>query len=142
MRPVGRPNLLLELLLIQLCYGIYSYIRNAAPNRRASAVQNAEQLQHLEQLLHVDAEGAVNRLARGNAWLMDLMLDHYHVLHFAVPLAVLSGSTRAGPCTTAPAVRACSSPPGWPWPATGGFRSLSRRREGAPEACRHCPCGW
>ncbi|WP_052709240.1 phosphatase PAP2 family protein, partial [Streptomyces sp. NRRL S-495] len=89
MRPVGRPDLLLELLLIQVCYGIYSYIRNAAPNRNATAVENAQQLHRLEQLLHVDAEGAVNRWARGHAWLMDLMLDYYHVLHFAVPLAVL-----------------------------------------------------
>ncbi|MEV0533528.1 phosphatase PAP2 family protein [Kitasatospora sp. NPDC050463] len=89
LRPVSRPDLLLELLLIQVCYGIYSFIRNAPPNRNATAVENAEQLLHLEQLLHVDAEGAVNRWVRGHAWLMDLMLDYYHVLHFAIPLAVL-----------------------------------------------------
>ncbi|MDY0811353.1 phosphatase PAP2 family protein [Kitasatospora purpeofusca] len=88
-RPVGRPGLLLELLLVQVCYGVYSYIRNAAPNRAASAVENAEQLHRLEQLLHLDPEGAVNRWALGHPWLMDLMLDYYHVLHFAVPLAVL-----------------------------------------------------
>ena len=89
MRPVSRPNALLELLLIQVCYGIYSFIRNAAPNRNATAVDNAERLYHLERLLHLDAEGAVNRLARGHAWLMDLMFDYYHLLHLAVPLAVL-----------------------------------------------------
>ncbi|WP_190214592.1 phosphatase PAP2 family protein [Kitasatospora indigofera] len=89
MRPVSRPALLLELLLIQVCYGIYSFIRNAAPNRAATAVENAEQLYRLEQLLHLDVEGAVNHWARERAWLMDVMLDYYHVLHFAVPMAVL-----------------------------------------------------
>ncbi|MET9615786.1 phosphatase PAP2 family protein [Kitasatospora indigofera] len=97
MRPVSRPFLLLELLLIQVCYGIYSYVRNAAPNRAATAVENAGQLYRLEQLLHLDAEGAVNRWARERAWLMDLMLDYYHVLHFAVPMAVLLWLYRTRP---------------------------------------------
>ncbi|MFF7590441.1 phosphatase PAP2 family protein [Kitasatospora purpeofusca] len=89
LRPRGRPDPLVELLVIQVGYGIYSFIRNAAPTRGALAVDNAEQVHHLEQLLHLDVEGAVNGWVLSHGWLLELMLHYYRVVHFVMPLAVL-----------------------------------------------------
>ncbi|MFD7986027.1 phosphatase PAP2 family protein [Kitasatospora indigofera] len=97
MRPGSRPNLLLELLLIQICYGIYSFVRNAPPNRSAAAVENAEQLHRLERLLHLDVEGALNGWVLGHTWLLDLMLDYYRVMHFVLPVVVLAWLYRTRP---------------------------------------------
>ncbi|MFC5661405.1 phosphatase PAP2 family protein [Kitasatospora misakiensis] len=90
LRPVSRPNPVLELLFIQVGYGVYTYIRNAAPDRVAVATDHARRLYHLEQTLHLDLEPAVNGWAlRAGEGLRDAAQEYYKVLHFAVPLAVL-----------------------------------------------------
>ncbi|MEU6238138.1 phosphatase PAP2 family protein [Kitasatospora sp. NPDC047058] len=90
LRPVSRPNLVLELLLIQVGYGIYTYIRNAAPDRVAAATAHARSLYRLEQTLRIDIEPAVNGWAlRAGDWLLDAAQQYYKVLHIAMPLGVL-----------------------------------------------------
>ncbi|MFD0276438.1 phosphatase PAP2 family protein [Kitasatospora sp. NPDC127111] len=90
LRPVSRPNLVLELLLIQVGYGVYTYIRNAAPDRVATAAAHARSLYRLEQTLRIDIEPTVNGWAlRAPGWLLDAAQQYYKVLHFAVPLGVL-----------------------------------------------------
>ncbi|MFE2107859.1 phosphatase PAP2 family protein [Kitasatospora sp. NPDC059463] len=90
LRPVSRPNPVLELLLIQVGYGVYTYIRNAAPDRVADATDHARRLYRLEQALHLDIEPALNGWAlRAGDWVRDLAQEYYRVLHVTVPLAVL-----------------------------------------------------
>ncbi|MFE6869737.1 phosphatase PAP2 family protein [Kitasatospora sp. NPDC057692] len=90
LRPLSRPNPVLELLLIQVGYGVYSFIRNAAPNRVAVATDHARRLYRLEQALRLDIEPALNGWAlRAGDWLRDLAQEYYRVLHITVPLAVL-----------------------------------------------------
>ncbi|GAA1178982.1 bifunctional glycosyltransferase 87/phosphatase PAP2 family protein [Kitasatospora gansuensis] len=90
LRPVSRPNLLLELLLIQVGYGSYTRIRNAAPDRVAFAVEHARETYRLEQALHLDVERAVNTWALRHDWLMDAVQHYYKIMHFAVVLGVLA----------------------------------------------------
>ncbi|MER6395519.1 phosphatase PAP2 family protein [Kitasatospora sp. NPDC001603] len=90
LRPVSRPNPVLELLFVQVGYGVYSYIRNVAPERVATATGHARSVFRLEQLLHVDIEPVVNAWAlRTGDWLLDAAQGYYKVLHFVVPLGVL-----------------------------------------------------
>lgn len=89
LRPLGRPNLMLELLLIQVCYGVYTAVRNAAPNQEKTAVQNGRSIHDIEKWLHIDFEHAVNSWALHYDWLMDISHTYYKTLHFIVPLTVL-----------------------------------------------------
>ncbi|MER7706977.1 phosphatase PAP2 family protein [Kitasatospora sp. NPDC097605] len=90
LRPLSRPNPLLELLLIQVGYAVYTSIRNAAPNRVADATDHARRLYRLERSLHLDVEPALNGWTlRAGDWVRDLAQEYYRVLHVTVPLAVL-----------------------------------------------------
>jgi len=89
LRPLSRPNLLLELLFIQVGYGIYTWIRNAVPERTAAAVEHALTVRRLEQTLRLDVEQAVNAWTLGASWLLDAAQDYYKIAHFAIVLAVL-----------------------------------------------------
>ncbi|MFC5644790.1 phosphatase PAP2 family protein [Kitasatospora cinereorecta] len=89
LRPVSRPNLLLELLLIQVGYGIYTWIRNAVPDRTEQAVAHAMAVVRVERILHVDVEHLLNAFALRTRWVLEAGLQYYKSLHFAVPLAVL-----------------------------------------------------
>lgn len=86
----GRPNLILELVLIQVGYGFYTWIRNAAPNRAHLAVDNAKQILGIERFLHVDIERWLNHATRTVPSLENVFEEYYKTLHFAVPLAVLT----------------------------------------------------
>nr|WP_264202893.1 phosphatase PAP2 family protein [Streptomyces bambusae] len=85
----GRPNLLLELLLIRIGYALYSHIRAAAPAGRADAEAHATLLLSAERLLGLDIEHAVNRAVVGFPRLEGFFDFYYTSFHFTVPLAVL-----------------------------------------------------
>jgi hypothetical protein len=85
-----RPNLLLELLVIQVGYGIYTWIRNVAPNRAGEAVSHGQDVFHVERFLHLDIERSLNQWVVATDWLTDALEHYYKTLHFAVPLAVLA----------------------------------------------------
>ncbi|PBC75750.1 uncharacterized protein DUF2029 [Streptomyces sp. TLI_235] len=89
MRPVSRPNLLMELLFIQVGYGIYTKIRNAAPNRVEAAVDHARDIYGVEQFLQMDVERAVNGWVLRTHAILDLSLQYYKTFHLIGPLAVL-----------------------------------------------------
>jgi hypothetical protein len=92
-RPVTRPNLLLELLLIRAGYWIYQNIRGdlrtSIPHQRDQAIDNADLVIDVEQFFRFNIEPAVNRLALKSTRLFELMLDYYRELHYTVPVAVL-----------------------------------------------------
>ena len=90
LQSVRRPNLLLELLLIQVGYGVYTWIRNAAPNRVGEAVGHGQDILRAERLLHVDVEHTLNKAMLASDWLTDFLENYYKTLHFAVPLAILA----------------------------------------------------
>ncbi|MFD9125012.1 phosphatase PAP2 family protein [Kitasatospora sp. NPDC059571] len=90
MRPVSRPDLLLELLFVQVGYGIYSWIRNAAPDRAATAIANAQDIRRAEAFLHIDVERTLNRLVLRSEGLLDASLEYYKILHLIVPVVVLA----------------------------------------------------
>ncbi|GJF33089.1 hypothetical protein KNE206_57890 [Kitasatospora sp. NE20-6] len=89
LRPVSRPNPLLELLFVQVGYGVYSWIRNAAPDRAAVAVGHARQVLRAEELLHLDAERLLNGWALREPAVLDLSLFFYKSFHLIVPMLVL-----------------------------------------------------
>ncbi|MEU2629216.1 phosphatase PAP2 family protein, partial [Kitasatospora sp. NPDC007106] len=89
LRPVSRPNLLMELLFIQVGYGIYTKIRNAAPNRIESAVENARDIYGAERFLRIDVERAINGWVLHTHGMLDLSLQYYKTFHLIGPLAVL-----------------------------------------------------
>ncbi|MEV6212914.1 phosphatase PAP2 family protein [Kitasatospora sp. NPDC051914] len=90
LRPVSRPNLLMELLFIQVGYGIYTRIRNAAPNRTGAAVDHARDVYRAEQFLQLDVEKTVNSWVLRTDGVLDASLQYYKTLHLIGPLAVLS----------------------------------------------------
>ncbi|WP_395297607.1 phosphatase PAP2 family protein [Kitasatospora hibisci] len=90
LRTVSRPNLVLELVLIQVGYGVYSYIRNAAPDRLATATDHARSLYGLEQTLRLDIEPAMNGwYLRSGDDLMRAAQQYYTTMHFTMVLLVL-----------------------------------------------------
>ncbi|GAA0436278.1 bifunctional glycosyltransferase 87/phosphatase PAP2 family protein [Streptomyces luteireticuli] len=88
-RPLNRPNLLLELMLIRVGYFVYSYIRGSAPDERSVAEAHGRQILGGEEFLHVDFEHAFNHFVAGIGWLTDGMNYYYGTFHFLVPLSVL-----------------------------------------------------
>ncbi|MFJ5552542.1 phosphatase PAP2 family protein [Streptomyces sp. NPDC093225] len=89
-RALGRPNLLLELLLIRVGYSIYSLIRASAPNGRALAEGHGRQIHALEGALGIDIEHGVNRWVVGHPWLKGGFGFYYTSFHFVVPLTILA----------------------------------------------------
>ncbi|MDI2131969.1 phosphatase PAP2 family protein [Yinghuangia seranimata] len=93
-RPLTRPNLLLELLLIRAGYWVYQNIRGdlreSIPHQREQATDNARTIVRIEEFLHIDVEAAVNRLALRSHGLFRLMQDYYREMHYTVPVLVLA----------------------------------------------------
>ncbi|WP_254878941.1 phosphatase PAP2 family protein [Streptomyces sp. NA04227] len=83
------PRLWFEVLLIGLSYWTYSLIRNAVPERRRQALDNADWLWRLEQNVGTGFEHALNRAADSVTWLIVGMNYYYATLHFVVTLGVL-----------------------------------------------------
>ena len=126
----GRPNLILELVLIQVGYAFYTWIRNAAPNHAHRAVDNANQILAFERFLHVDIERWLNHATRAIPALENVFEEYYKTLHFAVPLAVLTWLYCRRPRLTARRARRSSRRRGSPSSASG--RILWHRRGSRP----------
>ncbi|MGW5650216.1 bifunctional glycosyltransferase 87/phosphatase PAP2 family protein [Streptomyces humi] len=88
-RALTRPSLLLELLLIRVCYAAYSSVRTAAGGGRAVAERHGHQVHALEQALHVDIEQWANHAVVRVPWLERFLGFYYESFHFVVPLTVL-----------------------------------------------------
>ncbi|WP_312018455.1 bifunctional glycosyltransferase 87/phosphatase PAP2 family protein [Streptomyces sp. I05A-00742] len=88
-RPLNRPNLLLELMLIRVGYFVYSYIRGTAPDERNLAESHGRQIIGAEEFLHIDIEHGFNHFVAGVGWLKDAMNYYYGTFHFLIPLSLL-----------------------------------------------------
>ncbi|WP_406386516.1 bifunctional glycosyltransferase 87/phosphatase PAP2 family protein [Streptomyces sp. NBC_01618] len=88
-RVLGRPNLLLELLLIRVVYSAYAQVRLAATAGRGTAEHHGRQIHSLEQWLHIDIEHWFNHAVVEVGWLKDFFSYYYTTFHFIVPLAIL-----------------------------------------------------
>ncbi|WP_225097011.1 bifunctional glycosyltransferase 87/phosphatase PAP2 family protein [Streptomyces sp. CoH27] len=89
-RALSRPNLILELLLIRVCYAAYSTVRAAAAGGRAVAEDHGRQVHGLEQALGIGIEHWVNHTVAGMPWLRGFLGFYYESFHFVIPLAVLA----------------------------------------------------
>ncbi|WP_051722877.1 bifunctional glycosyltransferase 87/phosphatase PAP2 family protein [Streptomyces albus] len=88
-RPLTRPNLLLELLLIRVGYWAYSWVRGQAPDGRWLAEHHGWQILEIEAALRIDVELWFNLLVARTGWLESAMNFSYTTFHFLVPLSLL-----------------------------------------------------
>ncbi|MFI1796177.1 bifunctional glycosyltransferase 87/phosphatase PAP2 family protein [Streptomyces sp. NPDC020379] len=88
-RPLSRPNVLLELMLIRVGYFAYSYIRGSAPDERSLAESHGRQILGAEEFLHIDVEHRFNHFVASVGWLTDSMDYYYGTFHFLVPVSLL-----------------------------------------------------
>nr|WP_229898956.1 bifunctional glycosyltransferase 87/phosphatase PAP2 family protein [Streptomyces hiroshimensis] len=88
-RPLTRPNVLLELMLIRVGYFAYAFIRGQAPDERSLAESHGRQILGLEEFLHLDVEHGFNRFVARTGWLTDGMNYYYGTFHFLVPVSLL-----------------------------------------------------
>ena len=88
-RLLGRPNLLLELLVIRVGYSIYSHIRLAATGGREAAERHGRQIHSAEQALGIDIEHWFNHVVVDAKWAEDFFNFYYTSFHFVLPLALL-----------------------------------------------------
>ncbi|MFH8367502.1 bifunctional glycosyltransferase 87/phosphatase PAP2 family protein [Streptomyces sp. NPDC018031] len=88
-RPLSRPNLLLELLLIRVFYFGYSCVRGGAPDSRSLAEGHGRQILAAEEWLRIDVEYWFNHLVAGTPWLKESMGYYYSTFHFLVPMSLL-----------------------------------------------------
>ncbi|NBE55417.1 bifunctional glycosyltransferase 87/phosphatase PAP2 family protein [Streptomyces boluensis] len=88
-RALGRPNLLLELLLIRVGYSIYQQTRLMATGSRAAAEEHGAQIHAVERALGLDIEHWFNRLVVDTPWAEAFLTFYYTSFHFVLPLSVL-----------------------------------------------------
>ncbi|MBL1100199.1 bifunctional glycosyltransferase 87/phosphatase PAP2 family protein [Streptomyces coffeae] len=88
-RPLSRPNLMLELMLIRVGYFAYSWIRGHAPGERSVAEGHGHQVLTVEGWLHIDIEHWFNAIVADTAWLKGSMNWYYSTFHFLIPLSLL-----------------------------------------------------
>nr|WP_245703180.1 phosphatase PAP2 family protein [Streptomyces lushanensis] len=88
-RSPRRPRLWFEILLIAVSYWTYSLIRNAVPERRAKALENANWIWDTEQHLGIAVERSINHAVNSVTWLIVGMNYYYATLHFIVTIGVL-----------------------------------------------------
>lgn len=89
-RPLSRPNLMLELMLIRVGYFAYSWIRGHAPDERSLAEGHGHQVLSLEGWLHIDIEHWFNAIVADTSWLKHFMNWYYSTFHFLIPLSLLA----------------------------------------------------
>ncbi|WP_374230148.1 bifunctional glycosyltransferase 87/phosphatase PAP2 family protein [Streptomyces sp. OfavH-34-F] len=89
-RALGRPHLLLELLLLRVVYSAYAHIRLAATAGRETAERHGRQVHAVERWLHIDIERALNHAVAGTGAPRAFLDYYYATFHFLVPLAVLA----------------------------------------------------
>jgi len=97
LRTPRRPRFWFEILLIAASYWIYSLIRNAVPEQKAKALNNADWLWQLENHLGIAVEESVNHALNAATWLIVGMNYYYATLHFVVTLGVLVWLYRSHP---------------------------------------------
>ncbi|MGW2187485.1 bifunctional glycosyltransferase 87/phosphatase PAP2 family protein [Streptomyces sp. NPDC001719] len=88
-RPLSRPNVFLELMLIRVGYFGYSFIRGSAPDERSVAEAHGRQILGAEEFLHIDVEHGFNHFVASAHWLADSMDYYYGTFHFLVPVSLL-----------------------------------------------------
>ncbi|MEU8823540.1 bifunctional glycosyltransferase 87/phosphatase PAP2 family protein [Streptomyces sp. NPDC048636] len=88
-RPLSRPNLMLELILIRVGYFVYSWIRAHAPGERGAAEDHGHQVLTLEGWLRIDVEHWSNAIVADTSWLKGGMNWYYSTFHFLIPLSLL-----------------------------------------------------
>ena len=88
-RLLGRPNLLLELLVIRVGYSVYSHIRLAATGGRPTAEKHGDQVYSVERALGIDLEHWANHALVHAQWAESFFNFYYESFHFVVPLAIL-----------------------------------------------------
>ncbi|MGW7042283.1 bifunctional glycosyltransferase 87/phosphatase PAP2 family protein [Streptomyces avermitilis] len=89
-KALGRPSLLLELLLIRVCYAAYSSVRLAAAGNRATAEEHGHLIHSIEQALFIDIEQWLNHTVVKVPWLEGFLSFYYESFHFVVPLTILA----------------------------------------------------
>lgn len=97
MRAPRRPRLWFEILLIAVSYWTYSLIRNAVPEQRTAALNNADWIWRTEHHLGMAFEESVNHAVNSVTWLIVGMNYYYATLHFVVTLSVLVWLYRSHP---------------------------------------------
>ncbi|OEV10053.1 phosphatase PAP2 family protein [Streptomyces nanshensis] len=88
-RAARRPSVWFEIVLVGVFYAVYSAIRNAVPEQRVQALDNADWVWRAEQFLGIAVEDAVNHAADSVTWLILTMNYYYATLHFVVTVVVL-----------------------------------------------------
>ncbi|WP_435878750.1 bifunctional glycosyltransferase 87/phosphatase PAP2 family protein [Streptomyces klenkii] len=88
-RPLTRPNVLLELMLLRVGYWFYMFIRSRAPDERFPAEAHGRQILGAEEFLHIDVERGFNHFVAGSGRLTGAMNYYYGTFHFLVPVALL-----------------------------------------------------
>ncbi|MEU9188653.1 phosphatase PAP2 family protein [Streptomyces sp. NPDC048484] len=97
LRTPRRPRLWFEILLIAVSYWTYSLVRNAVPEQRAQALENADWIWRTEHSLGIAVEESVNHAVNSVSWLIVGMNYYYATLHFVVTLGVLVWLYRSHP---------------------------------------------
>ncbi|MEW2573364.1 phosphatase PAP2 family protein [Streptomyces sp. NPDC047070] len=97
LRTPRRPRLWFEILLIGVSYWTYSLIRNAVPEQRSQALENADWLWRVEHHLGIAVEESVNHAVNSVTWLIVGMNYYYATLHFVVTIGVLVWLYRSHP---------------------------------------------
>lgn len=87
--PQRRPRWWAEILLIAICYGAYSVVRNLVPADHVGAVGRAYQILGFERALRLDFEDAINGLFVRQEWLGVTANYYYATLHFVITIGVL-----------------------------------------------------
>lgn len=88
-RASRRPTVWFEIVLVAVFYAVYSLIRNAVPEQRVQALDNADRVWELERYLGIAVEDSINHAAEGVTWLILTMNYYYATLHFIVTVVVL-----------------------------------------------------
>ncbi|MGX5182259.1 bifunctional glycosyltransferase 87/phosphatase PAP2 family protein [Streptomyces avermitilis] len=89
-KALGRPSLLLELLLIRVCYAAYSSVRLAAAGDRATAEEHGHLIHSIEKALFIDIEQWLNHTVVKLPRLAGFLSFYYESFHFVVPLTILA----------------------------------------------------
>ncbi|MFD9793963.1 phosphatase PAP2 family protein [Streptomyces sp. NPDC059070] len=97
LRAPRRPRLWFEILLIAVSYWLYSLIRNAVPEQKSQALDNADWIWSVERHLGIAVERSVNHGVNSVTWLITGMNYYYATLHFIVTIGVLVWLFRSHP---------------------------------------------
>ncbi|WP_371652371.1 MULTISPECIES: phosphatase PAP2 family protein [unclassified Streptomyces] len=97
LRTPRRPRIWFEVLLIAVSYWMYSLIRNAVPEQKSQALDNADWIWSVEQHLGIAVEQSVNHTVNSVTWLITGMNYYYATLHFIVTIGVLVWLFRSHP---------------------------------------------